>query len=169
MTQAKPVPVISLREVTLDDARLLYLCATNPRTRNNSVNQEPITWETHIGWLVSRIDDMNAHSFIAHADCADIGTVSLDYRPTTLAKSLSCNAGMVNHARVSITVAPLHRGFGYATPMLKALCRRAKHSGVRTLEALVKRGNEPSLSAFRSCGFWVTHQEGQLWTLDDRR
>jgi RimJ/RimL family protein N-acetyltransferase len=168
MREVKSAPLVALREVTLDDAKRLYEWAIDPGTRHNSLSQQPITWNSHCVWLSTRIGDSNAYSFIANADSVDIGTVSVDYRPTILAKSSSCNAGRLHHARVSITVAPLNRGFGYATPMLKALCQRAKHLGLRTLEAIVKRDNEPSLCAFRSCGFWVTHQVGHLWTLDYR-
>jgi RimJ/RimL family protein N-acetyltransferase len=170
MTETKTAPLVVLRPVTVKDARSLFQWANDPRTRHNSLSQEPITEQRHLAWLSSRIDDSKAHSFIARADYSDIGIVSVDYRPAVLAKSSSCNAGTANHARVSITVAPLHRGCGYAVPMLRALCHRAKRMGLKTLEAIVKRDNEPSLSAFRDCGFWVSHQQsrGHLWTFDYR-
>tara|TARA_Y100000310_G_scaffold331441_1_gene405042 strand:+ start:957 stop:1415 length:459 start_codon:yes stop_codon:yes gene_type:complete len=142
--------------------------ATDRETRRQSVNQGLITFDDHHQWMMERLCDSHSHVFIARADFDDIGTMMLDSRPNVLSKSSFYNRGMSRHARVSITVAPIHRGRGYAAPMLTALCTKARALHIRTLEAVVKRENGPSLSAFRSCGFWVSYKQNSLWTLDYR-
>ena len=161
--------MIGLRESTFDDLELLYAWANDPDTRRNSIHSKPIPFDDHVVWLVGIIEDPLRLSWIAHADWTDIGTVSLDCRSSVKAKSSSPNRNLTRHGRVSITVAPICRGQGYATPILKAACRKAKVLGVPTLEAVVKATNGASLSAFRSCGFWVSHKNRNgLWTLDYR-
>jgi len=159
---------VGLRKATFDDEDRLFMWATDTETRRQSVNQGPITFDDHHQWMMERLCDSHSHVFIARADFDDIGTMMLDSRPNVLSKSSSCNRGMSRHARVSITVAPIHRGRGYAAPMLTALCNKARALHIRTLEAVVKRDNGPSLSAFRSCGFWVSYKKSALWTLDYR-
>ncbi len=161
-------PVVGLRKVTADDAPLLYRWANDPQTRRNSLSSDPIEFDDHLEWLHSMMEDPLTPSFIAHTQWDDLGTVALDLRPSVQDDSHSPNRHLLRHGRVSITVAPIHRGCGYATPMLRAVCRKAKDLGVPTLEAVVKRHNEPSLCAFRSCGFWVSRQRGDIWTLDYR-
>lgn len=160
--------MIGLRESTFDDLELLYAWANDPDTRRNSIHSKPIPFEDHLLWLVSIIDDPLRLSFIAHADRTEIGTVALDFRPSVREKSSSQNRNLNQHGRVSITVAPICRGQGYATPMLQAVCRKAKALGAPTLEAVVKVTNGASLAAFRSCGFWVSHKANGLWTMDYR-
>jgi UDP-2,4-diacetamido-2,4,6-trideoxy-beta-L-altropyranose hydrolase len=159
---------IGLREATVDDANVLHVWRNDPDTRQNSIHSKPIPFDEHLTWLLCIISETHRFSYIAHEDRTDIGTVVLDLRSSMKEKSSSPNRNLPGHGRVSITVAPICRGQGYATPILQAVCQQAKVLGVRTLEAVVKVTNGASLSAFRACGFWVSYKTNELWTLDYR-
>lgn len=63
-------------------------------------------------------------------------------------------------AELGYSVAPEHRGRGYATEMARALVRRALDTpGVRKVVAHTTRGNAPSVFVLEACGFRPTGED----------
>ncbi len=57
------------------------------------------------------------------------------------------------------SVAPEHRGFGYATEMTRALVRRALSAGARRIVAHTTRANRASIVVLERCGFQEAAEE----------
>ncbi len=117
-----------------EDSLLLWRWRNDPQTRANSRSSDPVSWEEHAKWFKEK-----QNIYVAWVP---VGTVRVD------------------DGEVSLTVAPEHRGNGYAAPMIRAA------NGVR---AWVKADNEPSLRAFRSAGYWPWRQVGEMveMTIDE--
>lgn len=113
------------RPATRDDAALLFAWANDPETRRQSFTTEPIAWETHVAWLERRLADS---LILIFENPEPVGVVR------------------IQDGVISITVAPEHRGKGYATPMI----REAAQPGTI---AEVKPDNVASLRAFAAAGF----------------
>ena len=143
---------VTLRLATLADAAFLLRWRNDPLTRANSLSPEAITPEQHAAWLAATLASGTRYLYVAEASFTEaIGTVRLDRldRPTPTAE-------------VSITVAPEHRGQGWAGPMLEAVRMEAKAHGITRVVATVKPGNTASLRAFLAAGYRITAPAGVL-------
>ena len=133
--------MISLRPATLDDALILFAWRNDPETRRQSRNQDEILWETHLRWLERatrpKPDELGTHLWIGYHGEWPIGTGRID-------ASLSSR-------EVSLTIAPVYRGKGYARPLLRALIGT---DVARPLTAEIRVQNRRSLITFLKCGFF---------------
>lgn len=132
---------IDLRPATARDARRLFEWANDGDTRAASFSQAPIGWNEHVRWLTARLQSGTCTLFIA-ADAEDrpVGSVRADVDG--------------DRAVLSLSVAPECRGQGYGTSMIRlAAAGVLGRSGVQTVDAYVKPGNERSRRAFRAAGF----------------
>jgi RimJ/RimL family protein N-acetyltransferase len=124
---------VTLREFDLsspDDTVRLWQWANDAETRAYSFGVEPIGWWRHLRWLMSAEQDIR----IAEIDGVSVGTARIN-----------------QNNEVSITIAPEHRGKGYAAQIISGL----PTSG--GLIAKIKPDNERSLRAFTKAGFVVDH------------
>lgn len=164
---------IHLRLATETDINLLYQWANDGDTRKWSLNQDEIDYDDHVQWCWQSMKSETRCLLMAETQTNNglyfaIGTCRIDHGADIHKTSHSVNRDTERHGRVSITVGPSYRGRGYATPILKSLCSYAEHLNLRSLEAQIKHANAASLSAFCGAGFWVSHNRGDLWTLDYR-
>ena len=123
------------------DAPLLWRWANDRETRQNSFSKTAIPYADHIAWLERRLASDAARTWIFSDAEVPVGQVRFDLA-----------GGM---AEVGITVAPEHRGRGYAQAMLRHAVRRLREErgdGVRP-RASVLAHNAASLRLFKACGF----------------
>lgn len=98
---------LSTRPATIADARMLFDWRDDPVTRAGSRVQDPLDWNTHVGWLSAAVADQDRQLLIVESDSSDVATVRWDRRAE-------------RDWEVSITVAPDHRGRGIASAVLAA-------------------------------------------------
>ena len=132
-----------LRNATGDDCKLIWEWASDPAVRRMAFQPDPIPFDSHIGWYMSRLESDTTLIQIAEIDGRPAGQVRLDHDDQ--------EAGWV----VDISVAAAYRGRGHAVGfLLKAIARfRRKHPGA-TVVAWVKFDNEPSIRLFEAAGFF---------------
>jgi UDP-2,4-diacetamido-2,4,6-trideoxy-beta-L-altropyranose hydrolase len=131
---------LKLRLVTRDEASLLFEWANDQVVRDNSFHPSPISWETHVAWLDSRLADGSCLFLMAEQNGMPVGHVRFEISS--------------NIAEISITVSPLMRGRGVGQYMLQqALIRLAEIKSDVNIIAHIKKGNGASQRLFEKCGF----------------
>lgn len=133
--------LVQLRPVIPDDAKLLWEWANDPTVRSVSFTTDPIPWDQHVRWFGERLRDPATVFFIATDPAGDsLGQIRFDVRG--------------EEAEVSVSLARKSRGHGYGSAIILAGSRKLfESSSVRTLQAYVKDGNEPSVRAFLKAGY----------------
>ncbi len=129
---------ITIREVTMNDAKLLFDWTNEPVTRQNSFNPELINWNTHVNWLNKRLEDSNYKIYILQKNNDPIGVVRFE---TT------------NQTIIGITVASKMRGKGFGSEILKMACSKFLENSKNDIFAYIKKDNVSSLKAFQKAGF----------------
>jgi L-amino acid N-acyltransferase YncA len=133
----------------------LYAWRNDPATREASLSQDLVGIEEHRTWLKATLAKASVHLFVVRdtkfAECdIKIGTARLDL----------INATTVE---LSLTVAPRARGRGYAAQTIYHLLKRIPEEfpKAKTVRALVREHNYPSLCAFTACKFtYVKARDG---------
>jgi RimJ/RimL family protein N-acetyltransferase len=122
---------IKLRPITLLDAPLLYRWrCLDEETRNNSLTKHTFTGESHMGWL-----------------CEQLAKQCPMYIGTHL--HLTVGAVYFISDKVSMIIAPEHRGRGYGTGLLRAALMLID----RPCVADILDHNAASHHVFQKCGF----------------
>lgn len=102
----------------------------------------PQSFAEHEKWLQRELTDATVKLFIAEDQGVPVGTGRIDHEGGT--------------ATLSLTVAPLHRGNGYATAIIQELTTEVRRMGIKMVFARVRGFNVPSLRAFLSAGYEPT-------------
>jgi RimJ/RimL family protein N-acetyltransferase len=124
--------IMNVRCATQSDAERLFMWRNDPLTRASSRTTSAVGWDEHVAWLTKRLGRLRPDLYIAEVAGAAVGMVRID------------------GDEVSYTVAPEHRGKGYATQMLEWVrCQ----FGVMT--AHVKPENHASIRAAERAGHRV--------------
>lgn len=126
-----------IRPATIEDAKRLFEWRNDPVTCAMSRNTAPVNWFGHVDWLRQRLAWRAPMLFIAEVDGMPVGTFRID------------------GGEISYTIAPEHRGKGYATAMLRIARER-----FGTCRAEIRPDNIPSIRAAESAGH-VVHLLGQ--------
>ena len=134
------MPVI-LRRATWEDAERLLAWRNDGETRRQSITEARVSPEEHHAWMTRTLGGTaRRRLYIAEHDGHAIGTGRLE--------------SFASWTDISLTVAPAHRGQGYARRIIRALVDEADADGLLPrLVAVVKPDNLPSLRAFLACGF----------------
>lgn len=137
---APPVPPVTLRRATMDDAARLLAWRNDPQTRAMSVSASEVTGDEHRAFLAASVDSADRSLFVAEDRGRPIGTVRLDREPD-------------GTSTVSLTVAPEERRKGYATALLRAAEVEAARGGAMRLVAVLRPDNGASRKAFEAAGY----------------
>ena len=139
---------IVMRNPNSSDARTIFNWRNDCITRKMSLNQHEIKWEQHKNWFSNAIEDKTIQ-FILVEDTSSGEGLSLIRFETHF-----------DTAKVSIMVAPNHRGRGHAAKYLAQAIQKflAKHIHTRTLIAVIRVENHASIKLFTNLGF-VFHRE----------
>ena len=97
--------MISLRNVTKDDGRLLFDWRNDPQKRKNSFNTAPLHWEEHLKWFEGKLKNPGTQIFILMAKENPVGQIRFDVNN--------------DEALVDITVDSKARGKGYGSEGLR--------------------------------------------------
>ena len=105
---------VRLRPATLEDAQRLFVWRNDPLTRAQSLQQQPVAWESHLAWLQASLRNPNRQLYIAEpirrqeqGQPLILGTVRAD---------------KINEEfELSWTVAPEERGKGWGRQLVAAL------------------------------------------------
>ena len=136
---------LRLREVTSDDACLLWRWANEPEVRAMAFDPDPIPWEDHQAWLTERLQRSETAFYVALNEAgepwAQVRFDRHDDRPGRM--------------EVSVSIDRAHRGRGVGGPLLVAASRRlvADHPDVHAIDARIKAENQASMKAFDRAGF----------------
>jgi RimJ/RimL family protein N-acetyltransferase len=133
---------LRVRPATLEDARLLWEWANDRSVRANSINQEPIPWESHLKWYECRLSSPGTRFWIMEAAGEPVGQIRYD----------TDEEG--ESAEISFSVAGSHRGRGYGTKLIRLTVALAcKELNVPRITAITFVENQASYTAFLRTGF----------------
>lgn len=133
---------LSIRQATMDDAKLLWEWANDVSVRNQSYNTEPIKWESHLKWLQKRLDSAETVFYLLLENDKPVGQIRYDLDKTD------------ESAEIGFSVAKEHRRKGFGIEILKLTCEQAlKDLNCKQITALVIVGNEASRKAFLRADF----------------
>ncbi len=129
---------LTLRNATMDDARLLFAWANDPLTRQASFSPDPISWEEHRTWMTKKLRDPHCTILIA-LDRVDTPVGYVRFEPRD------------GQCVLSIAIAPEQRGKGWSKKVVTA----GVHAYLRdhpkeTIHAFVRPENAASVALFRS-------------------
>ena len=121
---------------------MLWEWANEPGVRANSINQEPIPWESHLSWYGKRLQSPATRFWILESAGEPVGQIRYDRDDEEGA------------AVISFSVAPEHRGKGYGTRLITATRDAAcAELNVRKVTAITLISNPASYKAFLKTGF----------------
>jgi UDP-2,4-diacetamido-2,4,6-trideoxy-beta-L-altropyranose hydrolase len=125
---------VTLRDATMDDARMLFDWANDSRVRTSS-------WEDHRKWMEKKLADPCCRMFIGMDGQSPIGQIRFDIRGD-------------GDAEIDVHVDPFERGKGYGTLLIQnGMQRFFDMTEVRTVHAFAKMDNDASRKAFLKAGF----------------
>lgn len=132
---------LRFRPVRADESQLIFEWANDPATRAASFTADPISWETHSQWMAGKLASPTTCFLIAEdAAHEPLGQIRFEIRDA--------------EAVISVSLAPRHRGRGWASALVLGSCRWLfDHKPVETVIALVKPDNLPSCRAFLRADF----------------
>ena len=132
---------VRLRPTTLGDASLLLAWANDPMTRAMSLSAATITPVDHERWLDGRLDSDDCDMYVASDEHGvPVGHVRFEPAGPDL--------------RISVVVAPEHRGRGLARAVIESGTREIARRRVEgRIVAEIRPENEASRRAFERAGF----------------
>ncbi len=135
---------LSLRQACREDIDLLYFWANDPSVRENSFQQERITWDEHEAWFKSRLDSTLTEIWIMQTPYVlPVGQVRFDFDGET--------------ANISYSLDPVARGRGWGVKLVELGINKIKESGkVKMIQGKVKKSNPASKKVFLKLGFSET-------------
>ena len=131
---------MKLRPATMVDAELLLEWRNDPLTREKSITTDPVPYDAHVQWLERSIASASRTLLVAEDAGVPVGTVRLDDG---------------DPPEISYTVAPDHRGKGYAEMLVRL-------AAPDHCEAEVKPGNKASIRALTKSGFVLSRESDEL-------
>lgn len=132
---------VTVREATIDDAKIYFEWANDPVVRQMAFHTEPIPWENHIKWFRSKVESPKSHLLLCYHGAEPIGQVRFDI----------LDGG---EAEIDISIAKESRGKGFGKAMLKAAIEYEYCiNGVKSFVSEVKDENASSNRMFIACDF----------------
>ena len=123
--------------------RVVWAINNHPSTREQSIHQASIPWETHEAWFEARLAEAPCLMWIAEREREVVGLVrfAVDDPPS--------------QADISVAVHPDRRGRGVGSWLIAVGTTRAfdAHPALARIVAVVRPDNEPSLRAFAKAGY----------------
>jgi UDP-2,4-diacetamido-2,4,6-trideoxy-beta-L-altropyranose hydrolase len=131
----------TLRNATIEDAKLLFEWANDATVRKNAFNTDPINWDDHLSWLERKINSHHCIIFILTLDSDNIGQIRFDNSPD-------------DYWHIDYSIAEQYRGKGYGKIIVELGLDRIQRD-IKNFKAKVKLNNIPSCKVFESLGFKV--------------
>jgi spore coat polysaccharide biosynthesis predicted glycosyltransferase SpsG/RimJ/RimL family protein N-acetyltransferase len=130
-----------LRSAQMDDCSLVWEWANDPAARSASFRSESISWDQHLEWFKSKINDPQCIFYIAvDVNQTPIGHIRFDLQG--------------QDAIVSITIEAGSRGKGYGSQLIQRASQRIlERKEIHTIHAFIKEENPISCHVFRKAGY----------------
>ena len=126
--------LLNLRPATIEDAQILFEWRNDPQVRATSHNQDEISFEAHLAWLIGTLANPDRRLYIVEEDGISVGTVRSDW---------------ANDAyTLSWTVKPESWGKGIGKRMVLLFADQIE----KTIRAEVKVGNLASIKIAQATG-----------------
>lgn len=132
---------VTVRPATSADVDRYFDWFMDPATRAASLDQSPVTRESHVKWFASRVRSGDAALRVAMLGRLPIGQVRLEVEDDDWVLDYSLD--------------PVARGMGLARPMLRAALQDLRPDG-RRIVAAVRRTNIASVRTLLGLGFRET-------------
>lgn len=136
----------NLRKVEEKDVQLLFNWVNDPDARFNAVNPKRITWEEHVTWFNSKLNDPSTHMYILGDINENLGIIRFDKK--------------LENFMISLSVDKNHRGKGLGNILLKEGIKNLNKivSNIHLL-AYIKKGNIGSEKIFFKNEFTLSGEE----------
>ncbi len=138
---------LELRDAELEDCRILWKWTNDPVTRAMSFSSDYIPFEMHKSWFSSRVQNPDIAFYLAsNQNGIPFGQIRFesDGRSTF----------------VSLNLSPDFRGCGLGQELIRQATKKymMEKKGDRVI-ALIKRGNNASIRAFKKAGYYKIRDE----------
>jgi RimJ/RimL family protein N-acetyltransferase len=135
-----------LRDVTINDAALLFEWANEADVRNNATNPRPIVWNEHVAWLTCKLSDDAVHMNILVGSQGNIGIIRFE----------KSSDGFI----ISYSIDKKYRGSGFGTIILEKGMENLNKIVINPVFlGYVKKGNIASEKIFNKFGFTLKSNE----------
>lgn len=143
-------PRLELRPSMKEDARMIFEWANQPATRRASFDAAPISWDNHVQWFETRLNDPHTLMFVVMQNGQAIGLIRFQQQAN------------LKEATVSIQLDDSFQGSGLGPRIIQMGCSRCfLEWPVEQVRAEIRTDNVASLRAFVKAGF----QDQQLTTV----
>lgn len=133
---------IYLRSVRESDCRILWQWANDQTVRENSFSSRLISWEEHLSWFTSKINDDECVFYMVEND-----------RGVPIAQVRFETTGS-DDAIISVSIAREHRGKGYGNVIIRHASQKLlRTTNIKVVHAYIKLNNVSSLKAFERAGY----------------
>ena len=136
-----------LRKAVYSDIDILYEWATDPETRTNAFNTNPISLDNHKSWFHEKLNSINTLIYIYHKRGKSIGQIRFDIKNDI--------------AIIDYTISPSMRnkGHGYIMMVIAEIKVKYEHPEIKELWGDVKYNNIASQNVFRKLNYKEIQQE----------
>ena len=141
---------VTIREATIDDAKLYFDWANDPVVRQMAFHSEPILWDNHLSWYRKKLGSNNSLLLLCYKNKKSVGQVRFDILDE-------------GDAEIDISIDKKHRGKGLGKTMLKAAIAYASNMrGIQRFVSEVKDENIASKRMFLSVGFNIVRVSNDI-------
>ncbi|MGH7428373.1 MAG: UDP-2,4-diacetamido-2,4,6-trideoxy-beta-L-altropyranose hydrolase [Candidatus Methylomirabilaceae bacterium] len=131
---------LRLRPAREGDRRLLWEWANDPDVRAVSFGQDPIPWDSHVGWFEARLRDPSCIFYVGvDENDVPVGQIRFDREED----------GVV----VSVSVGRERRGRGHGRLLIELASQKVHAATGSAIRAYVRPGNQASARTFQRAGY----------------
>jgi RimJ/RimL family protein N-acetyltransferase len=127
---------LHIRQVTGEDALLLFNWANCPDVRKNAINQQSINWDSHLTWFNAKLNNPGSRIFILKTDDDLIGQIRFDLDE--------------NFWTIDYSIDEKWRGNGFGKKIVSLGMQQFTNS---RFKAVIRKENIASIKTFIACGF----------------
>lgn len=138
---------LTLRGACQEDMELFYYWANDPVVRENSFQQEPISWEKHVSWFQNKLASQNTYIWVLQTPSVlPVGMVRLDVDQEAV--------------NISYSLDSIARGRGWGLKLVQlGIDKIYELDRGKIIQAKVKQGNIASIKIFHKLGFKETGED----------
>lgn len=134
-----PVEQLRLRPARPDDVAVYFDWVNDAEVRRQSLNSDPVSWQTHQEWFHGKLNDPDCRMFVLEATALPVGQIRFDL------------AG--DEARIDYSLDRVVRGRRWGAKLVTLGARMLQDAAPIHLRAEVKETNKTSCAVFMHLGF----------------
>jgi len=136
---------LTIRPCDMNDVDAVFEMANDPIVRNSSYHSEKITYDVHVNWFKSKLDNPDSFLYSLEMGKEMAGFVRFDIDG--------------EHAVIGLIVMEAFRGQRLASPMLVIACEKFHESHRLPILAYIKKSNMVSSKSFKRANFEFVRDE----------